>query len=199
MTRPIVMKVGGSLFDLPDLPRRLTAVLDSHRTRCTHLVVLVGGGPAADFIRALDRRFALGDRAAHDLALHSLDLTAHALAALLPGLVVVDELSALDRAWSRAETPVLAPRRVLDAIGPPHLPASWSVTSDAIAARLAVHLGAAELVLLKSTPLPPGIDRRAAAALGLVDPLFPDVSRYLPRVVYVNLRADRPEAHVLGA
>ena len=38
--------------------------------------------------------------------------------------------------------------------------------------------------------MPPGVDRRAAARLGLVDPLFPDVSRDLERVFYLNFRVN---------
>jgi aspartokinase-like uncharacterized kinase len=193
MSRPVVIKVGGSLFDWPQLPARLSLLLDEQRVIGRHPVVLAGGGPAADFIRSLDRTFALGDLASHHLALRALDLTAHALAALLPGLdvVVVDEIAALAPVWNRGGLPVLAPRRFLEALDlrDPHpLPASWDVTSDSIAARVAVHLGAAELVLLKSASLPAGADRLAAARLGLVDARFPHESGDLERVVYVNLR-----------
>ena len=61
-------------------------------------------------------------------------------------------------------------------------------TTDSIAARVADHLGAAELALLKSADLPPGTDRTSAARLGLVDPLFPLVARGLGCVTYRNLR-----------
>jgi aspartokinase-like uncharacterized kinase len=194
VNRPVFIKVGGSLFDSPDLPGRLSSYLEGRQAGGERLVVLAGGGGAADLIRDLDRTFGLGDLRAHRLALRSLDLTAHILAELVPGLDVVDELSALDDAWSRGRIPVLAPRRWLDEVDAPSadpLPPSWDVTSDAIAARVAVALGAEELVLLKSAPLPPGIDRREAARLGLVDPVFPAVARTLRRVVYLNLRATR--------
>jgi aspartokinase-like uncharacterized kinase len=192
--RPVFIKVGGSLFDSPDLPGRLSSYLEERQAGGERLVLLAGGGGAADLIRSLDRTFGLGDLRAHRLALRSLDLTAHILAELVPGLDVVDELSALDDAWNRGRIPVLAPRRWLDEVDAPSadpLPPSWDVTSDAIAARVAVALGAEELVLLKSAPLPPGIDRREAARLGLVDPVFPAVARTLRRVVYLNLRATR--------
>ena len=74
----------------------------------------------------------------------------------MPGLDVVDELAALADGLEPGRIPVLAPRRFLDEVdarSPDPLPPSWDVTSDTIAARLAVRLGAAELVLLKSTPL----------------------------------------------
>jgi aspartokinase-like uncharacterized kinase len=199
MTGTIVIKVGGSLFDWPELPGQLNAVLDSHRAAYQRLVLLPGGGPAANFIRAIDKKFILGDLSAHRLALRSLDLTAHVLAALVPGLEVVDDLASLDQVWRRLRIPVLAPRRFFDesegeASDP--LPASWNVTSDSIAARVAVHLGATELVLLKSASLPPDTDRRAAADLGLVDPFFPDVSRSLRCVRHVNLRDGQREGRV---
>ena len=50
---PIVVKVGGSLYHLPDLGRRLRcwlATLDS-----LPCLLLPGGGPTADVIRTLDR------------------------------------------------------------------------------------------------------------------------------------------------
>jgi aspartokinase-like uncharacterized kinase len=191
MIGPVVFKVGGSLFDWPDLPGCLSRLLSEHQAAGRRTVVLAGGGPAVDFVRMLDRTFELGDRAAHHLALRSLDLTAHVLAALVPGLDVVDELAALDPVWERRRIPILAPRRFLDehdSRSPSPLPHTWDVTSDTIAARVAVCLGAWELVLLKSTSLPPDTDRREAARLGLVDPLFPEASRDLERVFSIDVR-----------
>ncbi len=72
----MVVKVGGSLLDWPDLPDRLGRFLDRRREAGQRLVVVTGGGPAADWIRDVDRVFAIGDRAAHDLAIRSMDLTA---------------------------------------------------------------------------------------------------------------------------
>jgi aspartokinase-like uncharacterized kinase len=156
MTGPVVIKVGGSLFDWPELPQRLSRLLDERQASGQRLLLLAGGGPAADFIRMLDRTFALGDVCAHRLALRSLDLTAHILAALVPGLDVVDDPGAAAAVWKRRRIPVLAPCRFLDehdsrAADP--LPSSWDTTSDAIAARVSVHVAAVELVLLKSAPL----------------------------------------------
>jgi aspartokinase-like uncharacterized kinase len=195
MIGPVVLKVGGSLLDWPELPGRLEVLLDACRDAGQRPVVVAGGGGAAEFVRRLDRTFALGDSAAHCLALRALDLTAHALAALVPGLglVVAEEPAALGPLWERGRIPIFAPRRFLDEIdacSTDALPFSWDVTSDTIAARLAVYLGAAELVLLKSTGLPPATDRRAAARLGLVDPCFPEASRSLERVLFVDLRSE---------
>ena len=52
------------------------------------MVLIAGGGPAADVVRVLDRIHGLGDETAHRLALHAMDLTAIILAELLPGTVL---------------------------------------------------------------------------------------------------------------
>ena len=80
-----VIKVGGSLFDWPELPRRMTDFLDARKAvdRDERMVLIAGGGPAADVVRALDRIHGLGDQTAHRLALHAMDLTAIILAAAL--------------------------------------------------------------------------------------------------------------------
>ena len=155
-------------------------------------MLIAGGGPAADWIRALDQIHRLGDVAAHRLALHALDLTAIALAALVPGSIVVDQLDLLETACISRSVTILSPRPVLSEIerrGASPLPASWEVTSDAIAARIAAYLEARSLVLLKSAPLPSGATMKDAATLGLVDPMLPSVAESIPQLEYVNLRS----------
>jgi 5-(aminomethyl)-3-furanmethanol phosphate kinase len=190
----VVVKVGGSLLDWPDLPDRFSSCLEDRRA--DRLVVIVGGGRIADVLRDLDACHSLGEARSHALALNVLDITARVFAELVPGLEVVEALDYLPDAWSRGMVPVLAPRRFLEADdrSPDPLPHAWTTTSDAIAARVADRLGAGELILLKSTPLPPGCDRAEAARLGLVDPEFPRVSQGVPVVTYLNLRDPNPRA-----
>jgi aspartokinase-like uncharacterized kinase len=139
----------------------------------------------------MDRIHGLGDQRAHRLAIHALDFSARILESLLPGSVVVDRPEVIDAVSARGHIAVLAPRRFLEELDerrPDPLPASWDVTSDSIAARIAAGLHASRLVLLKSASLPFGADRAAAARLGLVDPFFPSVARELKTVEYVCLR-----------
>jgi 5-(aminomethyl)-3-furanmethanol phosphate kinase len=199
---PVVVKVGGSLFDWPELPRRITAFIDALRAaeREERIVLIAGGGPAADMVRALDRIHGLGDETAHRLALHALDFTTILLAALVPATIAVERIDALNAVWATGSIPVLAPRAVLSEIdrsGQDSLPASWDVTSDTIAARIALHLAADRLILLKSAPLPSGAARQDAARLGLVDPMLPVVAQTLPRVEYMNLRERASQPHLL--
>ena len=197
-----ILKVGGSLFRWPELPRRFAEMIEARRivNRGERLALIAGGGPAADVIRDLDRIHGLGDPIAHRLALHAMDLTAVILAELLPGTVSVRSLDALNAVWSAGAIPVLAPRLVLEEMersGEVGLPENWDVTSDTIAARWPMHMAADRLVLLKSTSLPPGTTRLEAARLGLVDRLLPIVARPLRQVEYLNLREPANQPRLL--
>ena len=84
----IVVKVGGSLYDLPDLGDRLRRFL----APLTGPVLLFpGGGITVDTIRELDRIHRLGEEASHWLALAACSVNGMMLARLLPGTPIVDE------------------------------------------------------------------------------------------------------------
>lgn len=166
----LVVKVGGSLYDLPDLGRRLKRFLEESGDPDSLLVP--GGGPAADVVRAYDRTHALGDVAAHWLALRACQLNSHLLRALLPGTPLVDDPT-------RHRGPgVLDPVAfaVADEGRPGALPRSWAATSDSVAARAAAVAGG-RLVLLKSVTIPATMTWEQAALAGHVDPVFPGVVR----------------------
>lgn len=184
-----VIKVGGSLLTWDQLPGRLARYLAG--LRAARPVLIVGGGRATDLVRDLDQLHDLGPDRADALALRALDFTAQLLGTLLDAAAATARVEDLEATWAAGKVPILAPRAFLDELdrpGPDPLPRSWDVTTDSIAARLAEHLGASELILLKSAPIPPDADRVEAARLGLVDPAFPEVARDLRRVLYLNLR-----------
>lgn len=199
-----VIKVGGSLFDWPELPRRLVAFLDNQcgQEACLRgrAALVAGGGAFADLIRTMDQTHTLGDQKAHHLAIKSLDLTAEVLAVLLPGSAVVHRQEDLRACRKLGQVPILAPGHLLEEVDDHDtdpLPASWNVTSDSIAARIAVLLGARRLILLKSVGLCSDIDRGEAARLGLVDAIFPRIARALEVVELVCLRDDEPVTRAL--
>src|SRR5262249_29402905 len=150
----VVVKVGGSLSDLPDLGSRLVAWL---RTLAAPTLLVPGGGAMADLVRDFDRCHNLGEAISHDLALRSLTMKAWVLAALL-------RRTALDNVpvCNPLTSPLTDRVNLLDAhafwvsdacTNPGALPACWDATSDSVAARAAVVLGASELVLLKSVTI----------------------------------------------
>ncbi len=187
----VVVKIGGSLLLWQDLPKRLQAYLDGLGKAAP--VLVVGGGRAADFIRTLDSVHQIGESRSHDLALHALDFTAHVVTSLVDGLVVVTKVDDIQNVWARGLIPVFAPRKFLDnedSNAPRTLKKSWDVTTDSIAARLAEHLDAGRLVLLKSVDFGGVANWAEAASAGLVDAAFHEASASIDCVEFVNLRAD---------
>jgi 5-(aminomethyl)-3-furanmethanol phosphate kinase len=198
VVKPVVIKVGGSLLGWPEFPDRLRAYLDDNPREKP--VLVVGGGGAADLVRDLDRLHAIGEKRSHGLALRALDLTAHVVAALVGGLVVVERLEALEMVWRQGRIPVLAPRWFLenvDQMADDPLGETWEVTTDSIAACVAGALQADELQLLKSAGLEGISSRIGAARAGYVDPMFPAASKAIARVAVVNLRANPPTCEPL--
>ncbi|MBA4186417.1 MAG: hypothetical protein C0467_00215 [Planctomycetaceae bacterium] len=148
----IVVKVGGSLFDHPQLGPGLRAYLASLAPE--KLLLVPGGGDVVEAIRKLDAIHSLGEEVCHWLALQGMAVAGEFLKQLIS-----------------LHCPEIATCG-LDLEGLPH---SWNVTSDSIAARIAVIHKAERLVLLKSVDVPAGTSWATAATNGWVDPHFPAV------------------------
>ena len=198
--RPIrVIKVGGSLFSIDGLADVLCGWLATQPV--AENVLIAGGGRWADAVREADRRHSLGEEAAHWLSIGAMGLTAQLLAALLPEARLVRRLEELAQPKQLADgrRPVVFDAEHFLRHQEPsqpgtRLPPGWHVTSDSIAARVAVVLGARELVLLKSIACPNKVSRAEAAARGYVDGFFPTASEGIGVVRWVNLRqTDYPE------
>jgi len=184
-----VVKVGGSLLQWPALPAALQTWLDA-QPAAIH-VLIGGGGELADWVREADARFALGQSACHRLCLEVLRVSARLLAELFPEsrlLTAFDELQQVVREAAVRSVYVFCPHDFMTRWEPVHhdrpLPASWSATTDSIAARVAEMIPADELVLLKSAD-PPDED---PSCCGYVDDYFATAKESLNRVSFVNLR-----------
>jgi 5-(aminomethyl)-3-furanmethanol phosphate kinase len=144
--RLIVVKVGGGLSATPGalevVGRALAEAGRRHR-----LLVVPGGGPFADAVRAFDRREGLSADAAHWMAILAMDQYAYVLVERIPGAVLVEEPGAIGAALGGIGVAVLAPSRWLRAADV--LPHDWAATSDSAAAFVAGALDAERLVLIK--------------------------------------------------
>jgi aspartokinase-like uncharacterized kinase len=188
----IVVKVGGSLLDLSDLPERLRHFLDSLPT--TRVILVVGGGPAADLVRHRDRHDDLDADKSHWLAVRAMSFNSFLIEALLPNSAVISSLAQCEVVWADGRIPILDPHTFLvadETLGSAALPHRWTVTSDTIAARIARACQAEELVLLKSVSWPADESLASAAERGVVDEhLAREVRRSQGlRVRIENLRA----------
>lgn len=137
-----MVKVGGGLLSaegLQGLRHGCADVLELARDR--PVLVVPGGGPFADVVRALDAQAGLGDDVAHRLALKAMDQLGVLVAPMLPGAELLDRLVAPDALGLLLAAPAFD--------GHPEIPASWDVTSDSLAVLAAGAIGAEEAILLK--------------------------------------------------
>ena len=161
-----VVKVGGSLYDMPDLGLRLQAWL--RREAGPNVLLVPGGGPTADVVRDSTAFTGSARSGRHWLALAALRLNAHFLTWLLPAATVLDQPERAAGGTAILDAFAFLGREKA-ACRKGRLPHCWAVTSDSIAARAAVVAGADQLVLLKSVTIPEGIvgKRRGNAAMSM--------------------------------
>lgn len=191
----VVLKLGGSLLDLSDLSVRLQSVfakLDGDR-----LLLICGGGDAADIVRRWHQCFGLDEERSHWLALEAIRLNQRLLLDLLPTLELVSNRAAAESAWRCDRVPLLDLAvfvSIEEASLTAHerLPHTWDVTSDSLAAWVAMRWPASQLVLLKSLDWPFDehvVSHQMAAEQGLVDAYFPTIARNLPTISWCHLRS----------
>jgi len=163
----VVIKIGGSL----GRTRALRPLLDSiagWRGRA-RIVVVPGGGPFADLVRAEHHRLGLTESAAHRMAILAMDQYGLLLSDLASCALPVSRLDAVGAALRSGRLPIFLPSRSLFRRDP--FDPSWDVTSDSIAAYIATLVRAKALLLLKDVD---GIFAR--------DPKSDPTAPLLPRV-----------------
>jgi 5-(aminomethyl)-3-furanmethanol phosphate kinase len=186
LTRPIVVKLGGSVVRSPELPAWLDAIASSP---CP-IVVVPGGGALADEVRICQRQLGLGDGAAHRMALLAMDQLAWAVGGLRLGFEVGDTEEALRRSLEEGHVAVWAPFTLV--ANRRDIPQSWTVTSDSLALWLGRRLGAERVFVVKS------IERRRSAMSaeqlardGVVDAAFPAMLHEAGVPVFLLGRGDQ--------
>lgn len=165
----IVAKLGGSLAGDPTLSHWLREL---SRNRSARFVVVPGGGPFADAVRAAQARWRFSDDVAHAMAIHAMDQFGRMLGGIESGSIPCSTVDQIEQAWSDGSLPVWLPGRLMEQDR--DLEHTWNVTSDTIAARLANLLQASGLLLVKSCDLPDQqVDAAVMAAAGVVDAALP--------------------------
>ena len=172
-------------------------------------VVVVGGGNAADLVRVWAERFELSDAAGHDLALQAMTLNAQLLAHLNVKFTLITAPPVGDVTCGQQRIAILKCHSAADRLETrlsqeQHIPKSWDVTSDSIAAWFATCWKAERLYLLKSADMPPELLAAHANSdslpqpradivyrltqRGFVDRAFADFSATIPSIVWCNMR-----------
>lgn len=184
-----VVKLGGSLLELPHMADRLREWFAAQVPAVN--VLVVGGGALVDQVRRYDEIHRLPAEESHWLAIRAMGYTAELVKVCLSEATLVHRLEELCIAEPNCVQILDVEQTLRDEVDEPNaLPCGWHVTSDSIAARVAELLDAKELVLLKSALPPAGSDQDACAQAGYVDGYFPQAAGQL-RVRCVDLRGAR--------
>ena len=139
---PLVIKIGGGLLRDHGLESLRRACAEATEIAASRRVLVVpGGGPFADAVRAVDEQVGLDDATAHALALHAMDQLGVLLRPLLPAAELLADLVTPRSLGLLEVAPAFA--------GRPGVPESWTVTSDSLAVLAAGAIGAEQVVLLK--------------------------------------------------
>ncbi|MBI81988.1 MAG: hypothetical protein CMJ81_02220 [Planctomycetaceae bacterium] len=185
-----VVKLGGSLLTLPDLSNRLQEWIGKQIPKTN--IIIVGGGVLVDEVQRFCRLQKMGQEAEHWLCVRAMGINTQSLSWLLEDVSCVVDFEYLKHSLTGGGSWLFDVEQFLKRHEPSCtgvcLPVDEIVTSDSIAARVAVVLAAEELVLLKSTGLSTATTIEEAARRGVVDGFFPQLASELPETRCVNFR-----------
>jgi aspartokinase-like uncharacterized kinase len=164
-----VVKVGGSFARDARLAEVAAALADGGGST----IVVPGGGPFADGVRREQERIGYDDRIAHKMALLAMAQFGTILVGMNPQrFVPATGPEGIRKAIADARIPVWLPFGLLG--GHHHIPESWDVTADSLAAWLAGQIKAERLIFLKRKAA--RTDRLAdLVAAGMLDPFVPNL------------------------
>jgi 5-(aminomethyl)-3-furanmethanol phosphate kinase len=163
-----VVKLGGSYAN----SRLLRSWLQAIERHAGRVVLVPGGGPFADCVRATQTSMGFDAGAAHEMALLAMTQYGRALVSLGSSLRMADDVPAITAALRSRQVPVWSPLPMI--LAGSDVKASWDVTSDSLALWLAIRLAADALVIIKRRAAPEG-PVPLFVAEGLLDAAFPDL------------------------
>ncbi len=185
----LVVKLGGSHAADPRLRDWLSLIAASPGT-----LLVPGGGPFADTVRAQQGVIGYDEHAAHEMAMLAMAQFGRALAALAPACEMVASHDRIARVCGAGGVGIAVPWPMLATA--PELPPSWQVTSDSIALWFARRF-AAPLLLIKPVSAVPGASLAALAAAGVIDRFFPGFAAGFRPPIHLAGPADLPPGRSL--
>ncbi|OQK18351.1 hypothetical protein AU255_11200 [Methyloprofundus sedimenti] len=167
----IVVKLGGSLLSHTELAQFLQLAKQHGKGQ---VVIVPGGGVFADQVRITQQQWQYNDRTAHYMAILAMQQMALLFQGLCADLVIVNNVEMI-RSSMQQNVVIWSPlSSELDAAG---IPANWDITSDTLAAWLAVQLAIDHLILVKSADFSANSTLQHLSTFGIIDDAFVDFVR----------------------
>ncbi len=162
-----VIKLGGSLVSSGRLLQCLNHIEHNY---AEPVVVVPGGGQLADVVRQLQQDLGFDDTTAHAMAILAMQQLALMIQGLKPNFNLAYSVNDIRLFLQQSKVVIWSP--VLAELNAANISASWSVTSDSLAAWLAQQLQADELILVKSALINTNDSLEQLTEQGIVDPCF---------------------------
>jgi len=164
----LVLKLGGSLLSHTALIQFLQLASQEGKGQ---VVIVPGGGVFAEQVRLTQQQWQYDDKTAHYMAILAMQQMALLFQGLCPDLRIVNKVG-LIRAKMQQHAIIWSPLATeLDAAG---IPASWDITSDTLAAWLAVQLSIEQLILVKCAEFSADSTVQQLSDSGIIDKAFAD-------------------------
>jgi 5-(aminomethyl)-3-furanmethanol phosphate kinase len=190
-----VVKLGGSLANSEQLPKWLEVIATAGAGK---VVLVPGGGPWADEVRAAQKRERFNDSVAHLKALRAMERYALVLLEMHADLMPAATEAEIREALSTGKVALWMPHDMV--LADPSIPKTWDVTSDSLAAWLAGQLSATNLLLVKSLGLDaPHLDVKEWSRRGWVDRAFQTFIKDAPYRIHLLGRCDQETARQMLA
>ena len=163
----IVLKLGGSLLSKNALLPFLELASKDGKGQ---VIIVPGGGVFADQVRLTQKQWRYDDRTAHYMAILAMQQMALLFQGLCPELLVVNKVAAILPDMQQQNVVIWSP--LASELDSAEIPANWDITSDTLAAWLAVHLSIDQLMLVKSCEHTEIRSIEQMSAQGIVDHSF---------------------------
>ncbi|NOQ94188.1 MAG: delta 1-pyrroline-5-carboxylate synthetase [Methylophaga sp.] len=140
----IVVKVGGSLYNTPELTLWLSALVEYSTQQS--IIIVPGGGPFADQVRTAQTVHHFNDEVAHHMAIIAMKQFGLLLQSHMPTCQPIST-------YEKPKTPLSIWLPDDELLAEPSLAKSWDISSDSLALWLSNQLNAEQLLLIKRAPI----------------------------------------------
>lgn len=161
-----VIKLGGSLEKSRQLIDCLNYVVDTFKDK---LIIVPGGGLFAEQVRQSQQHWQFNEVIAHEMALLAMQQMALIFHSLRPDFNCLNSVKCIQSQIKNTTHIIWSPS--INELNQANIKASWDITSDSLAAWLAIQLQADQLTLIKAAPI---FDTDIAHLMkqGILDPAF---------------------------